>query len=314
MRSALAKRTLKVYAVHAALLLFLLCVLVPIATARGAHAITDLASFYVEHPNAALVSGMLLVYNPPLLDILPMYVLFLAASPFVLDHALRRGFAGLLVPSAVLWLFAQYDGGRHVYESLAAAVGWPVPYSQTGAFSLLAWQLLWLVGLRAGAQQATAREGAPSDRPWPRYVVGAAVLIASLLFVWRHVTGQLPFAADAALNALFDKWHLGPLRLVNFAALAMLVVLVRPVLVAWSRNSTIATLGRASLTVFSAHLVLCLALLTIVGEGVAPHAGLPDAGLLLGSLVTLYGIARLSLGSARVPRTPASPVRVPGGR
>ena len=316
MRRALVKRTLKVYAVHVALLLFLFYVLVPIAAARGAHGITDLASFYIEHPHTALAGGLLLAYNPPLLDILPMYVLFLAVSPFVLEHAQRRGFAGLLVPSAALWLFAQHGGGRQVYESLGATVGWPVPYSQTGAFSLLAWQLLWLVGLRAGALQAAVRDTTKADHRWPRFLVRTAVLIAAALLVWRHLAGQLPFSADSTLNALFDKWHLGPLRLLNFAALAILVVHARPLLVAWSRNSTIATLGRASLTVFSGHLVLCLALLTIVGQSIAPHAGLLDAGLVAGSLVTLYGVARASLGSARLLRSHGAPVRVrvPGAR
>jgi hypothetical protein len=45
MRRALWHRTLKVYAVHAALLVFLLLVLVPFALSRDAHAITDLASY-----------------------------------------------------------------------------------------------------------------------------------------------------------------------------------------------------------------------------------------------------------------------------
>src|SRR6478672_7179824 len=91
MRRALMGRAAKVYAAHVALLLFLLWVLVPFATSQGAHAITDLASYYVEHPHTALVSGLLLAYNPPLLDILPMYVLFLLVSPLLLEHASRHG-------------------------------------------------------------------------------------------------------------------------------------------------------------------------------------------------------------------------------
>ena len=309
MRHALWGRAAKVYTAHAALLLFLFLVLVPFAISRGAHAVTDLASFYVDHRHAALVSGLLLAYNPPLLDILPMYVLVLAVSPLVLEHASRRGWAALLIVSAGLWLFAQHEGGRHVYEWIAPAVGWPVPYSQTGAFAFLAWQLLWLTGLRAGALTADAnlvmRPANTLHRINERFsrpVIWSAVLLAALFFTWRHVIGQLPFGADAALNALFDKWHLGPLRLLNFAVLAIIAVHGRRVLVAWAEHSPIATLGRASLTVFTAHLVLCLALLATLGEGVETHVGLLDAVLLLGTLVTLYAVARASLAGGNAVR------------
>ena len=298
MRRALWQRSLKVYAVHVALLLFLFWVLVPIAVDRGAHAIADLASFYVEQPHQALAGGLLLAYNPPLLDILPMYVLFLALSPLALEHALRRGWGVLLTLGAVLWLFAQIGGARHVYESVAALVGWPIPYAQTGAFSLIAWQLLWLIGLRAGARTVIAG-GADRSPPLPRPAVVTAAIVATVFFVWRHVAGQVPFGADAALNALFDKWYLGPLRLANFAVLALLVVNARPMLAAWGRDSPIATLGRASLTVFGAHAVICLALLMIV-EDAHPHLHLGDEALLAATLLALYAVARLSLDGGKL--------------
>jgi hypothetical protein len=265
MRRTLWGRAAKVYAAHVALLLFLFWALVPIAVSRGAHAITDLASFYIAHPHTALVTGVLLVL------------------------------------SAALWLFAQLGGGRHVYESMAALAGWPVPYSQTGAFSLLAWQMLWLAGLRAGALRAEAKPGA-APKPWPAPVVWTAVALAAAFFVWRHVAGQVPFSGDAALNALFDKWHLGPLLLLDFAVLAIIVVHGRRVLVAWAEHSSIATLGRASLTVFSAHLLVCLVVLAWIGDDVAPNVGLLDAALVLGTLAMLYAIARASLGGGKVIR------------
>jgi hypothetical protein len=300
MRRALWSRALKVYVAHVALLLFLLLLLVPIAVSRDAHAITDLASYYVERPHLALASGIVLAYNPPLLDILPMYVLFLVASPLVLGYAARRGFGVLLSLSAVLWLFAQYDGGRHVYESVAALVGWPVPYGATGAFSFTAWQFLWLVGLRLGANRSAP---APQRRPsWSGFGIVAALGVAGTFFVWRHVIGQVPFGADAMLNPLFDKWHLGPLRLLNFAVLAVIVVHARPTLIAWARHSSIATLGRASLIVFSTHLLICLALLTIIGDAPRRHLSIFETALLLGTLLALYGVAHASVGGGDVIR------------
>ena len=304
MRKAALGRSAKVYAAHVALLLFLFFVLVPFATSHGAYAITDLASFYVERPHAALVAGLALGYNPPLLDILPMYVLFIAASPRIIEFGTRRGWGPLLALSAALWLFAQLGGGRHVYESIARLVEWPVPYAQTGAFSLLAWQLLWLVGLRAGALTVDARVAGQTERPWSRTLIFGALSVAAVFLVIRHLTGQVPSATHPALNALFDKWHLGPLRLANFAVLAILAVHWRSVLAAWASRSMIATLGRASLTVFTAHLVLCLAILSTAGEALVAHASFEGAALVVGTLVTLYAVARFALTGERIVRAP----------
>ena len=42
---------------------------------------------------------------------------------------------------------------------------WPVPYNQTGAFAFLAWQLLWVAGLRAGALHVRRpRQAKPQDQ------------------------------------------------------------------------------------------------------------------------------------------------------
>jgi hypothetical protein len=304
MRRAALGRAAKVYAAHVALLLFLFFVLVPFAVSHGSHAITDLASFYVERPRVALVASLALGYNPPLLDILPMYVLFIAASPSLIAFGSRRGWGPLLAVSAALWLFAQLGGGRHLYESIAQLVEWPVPYAQTGAFSLLAWQLLWLVGLRAGTLKAEARTTGQAMPPWPPGLVFGAIGLAAIFFVVRHVTGQVPSATHASLNALFDKWNLGPLRLANFAVLAIIAVHWRSVLAAWAARSMIATLGRVSLTVFTAHLVLCLAILATAGEMLAASASVEGLALVAGTLVTLYAVARVALAGERTLRLP----------
>ena len=68
-----------------------------------------------------------------------------------------------------------------------------------------------------------------------------------------------------------------------------------------AERSSIATLGRASLTVFAAHLVLCLTLLAMGGDALdGQHVSLLDSALLVGTLVTLYAIARATLGGSRL--------------
>ena len=313
MRNALLGRAAKVYAVHAGLLLFLFLVLVPLAGSRSAHALTDLASFYLRDPDAALLGGLTLVYNPPLLDILPMYVVFLALSPWVLGLSARRGWTRCFTVGMALWVFAQFDGGRFVYAQIATALDLRGDYTQTGAFALLAWQLLWLAGLWAGQYSVQRRLPALSTRGPSGWLL-AATAVAAVLFVWRHVTGQVPSDANATLNALFDKWHLGPLRLLNFAALAVLAMHGREVLTAWARDSSLVQMGRASLAVFCAHLVVCLTLLATVPDGAAPRPGTIDAAVLAGTLVTLYAVARVALrrSKAGTKDVRPSPVAIPG--
>jgi hypothetical protein len=299
MRAVVWRRAGKVYLAHLAVLLFLLWVLVPIGVAKDARAITNLASFYLAHPDEALTGGLLLAYNPPLLDILPMYVLFIAASPGLLEYGMRRGWTRILVASAFLWLLAQLDAGPGLYDAVSRATGVSIPYRETGAFSYLAWQLMWVLGIAAGTQAGTTDE-----RParWPRAWIAAAATVALGFFAWRHLDGQVP--ASAVWAQATDKWHLGPLRLLDFGALVVLVVQMRRTIAEHAQASVLATLGKSSLTVFCASVVICLAALTVVSE---PDTALhwQDSALLAGTLVTLYAVALACAAGRRLARPPA---------
>jgi hypothetical protein len=295
MRSAFLRRILKIYLWQAVLLAFLFSVVALLGSWRQQPAVNDLLGFYWENPLRAFASGLLLIYNPPLLDILPMYILFMACSPLLLVHGVRQGWVPILAASILLWLLAQFGVGNAVYASLLSHARVPLPpYEQTGSFSLLAWQFLWVLGLWMGATRvATAPDDAvATPRRFPRWMVALAVLIAVTCFVWRHAVGQAPFRGDAALNLLFDKWRLGPLRLLDLFALMVLVLHYAP----WLRRrlpplQPLQTLGRASLQVFVAHLVLALLLLAWLGAADEQRSWLFDAALLAASLGALYVVA-----------------------
>lgn len=307
MQRALLGRAAKVYAAHVGVLLFLLLVLVPLSARSGGGAVTDLASFYTAHPSEALLAGLALFYNPPLLDILPLYVVFLAASPWILARAMRNGWTAIFAASAVLWLAAQLGGGHALYDLLARAAGLAEPYRETGAFSLFAWQVLWIAGLWAGSGLRDTAAAGGGESWWARPgVIRAAIAVAVVGMAWRHLVGQAPFGTLGHLNLLFDKWTLGPLRLANFLALVLVAIHGRLLLRRWAERSMLSTLGRASLTVFCTHLVLCLVLLAVVGNAPASAPGLIDGLLLAGSLAILYAVAReATLQDAVAGRAPA---------
>lgn len=293
MRDALLKRTLKVYGCQAALLLFLFSFIATLGYSISQDAITNLVSFYLERPLTAFLGGFLLLYNPPLLDILPMYILFMVVSPVLLVVGLRHGWRGILAVSVGLWLGAQFGLGHLVYQGIHRLTHLPVPFTATGSFDFLAWQFLWVLGLWLGATQA---EPDPPDVVFPRWMVGTAIALAATGLVWRHAVGQVPFpSADLGLNLMFDKWHLGPLRVLNLLALMLLTMHFAP----WlshrlPRWRVLETLGAASLPVFCAHLVLVLLALSFVGESQPGRPWWIDAALLAGTFLSLYAVARIS--------------------
>jgi hypothetical protein len=325
MRGALWKRAAALYVCQIGLLTFLLTVVASIARAHGQTAITDLISFFSKDPATALTAGFALVYNPPLLDILPMYVVLLAATPLLLSFALRRSWWPIFGLSAALWTLAQFGAGRALYQAIADAIGLDLPVTETGAFSLLAWQLLWVGGLWMGSLKATdARQGIAA----PRWAVAPAIAVAAVCLAWRHVTGQVPVPHDGghALNLLFDKWELAPLRLVNFLALLVLALRFGPWLARRVPLQFLARLGAASLPVFCAHLVICLLALAIVGDHYEHRSWIVDVAMIVGAFAALYAVAEFveleyrSRGAAdgqyaplnsRSARSPTSTARSP---
>ena len=301
MRTAFLRRAGLIYACQAAMLLFLFTVIALLGLRIDQPAITNLLSFYLAEPVTALWSSLLLIYEPPLLDILPLYVLFMLVSPWVLAHALARGWGGVLAISVMLWLLAQFGLGDALYRAVTDATGLTVPPEATGAFAMYAWQFLWVLGLWMGATQA----GGEPLPTMPAWLVRVAVVVAGIGLLWRHGVGQVPFPGDPGLNLLFSKWQLGPLRLLNLFALLVLTLHYGPALarrlppMTWLQN-----LGAASLPVFCAHLVLVLLALALVGEPTAERALWVDLSLLAACFAALTVVAH---ASADRPTDPPAP-------
>jgi hypothetical protein len=274
-RARLWKRAGKLYIAHLALLLFAFTVVAAIAVVSGRPALRNHLSVYFDSPVWAAIGGPLLLYQPPLLDILPMYIVFLVLTPPLLQVAARRGWWPLLTLSSVLWLFAQLDGRQLVYGKLAALAGLSVPIDAFGAFDWFAWQLVWIAGLWFGARRV-ACERAPATRSHRLLplLLGAATATAVLFFILRYQGG---FEIDGVGNSsMFDKWHLGPLRVLNFAALAYLVSHVLPSL-GGLRLKLLSMLGRAPLAVFTAHVPFCAMLFVAWRTGPRRRLALPVA-------------------------------------
>ncbi len=318
MRRAFLLRGLKVYACQAALLLFLFTIIALLGVKIDQPDVKNLMWFYLQHPRTGLWSGLLLIYNPPLLDILPMYIVFMLASPWLLALGSRHGWRGIMLTSACIWLLAQFDLSGVLYAGLVSLTGLPVPFHETGSFEMFGWQFLWVLGLWLGN---TARGPIPSPVPerFPRGIVLAALVWGGICLVWRHALGQNPFPGLPALQPLFDKWHLGPLRMLDLFALMVLALQFGPRLSArLPRPRFLESLGMASLPVFCAHLVIVLLALALVGGSATPHPLWLDVMIVATSFSVLslvawvarrhdtFATAETPLAST-LPTSPASP-------
>ncbi|MBW4052578.1 MAG: succinyl transferase OpgC [Proteobacteria bacterium] len=258
-RERLWKRAGKLYFVHLALLLFAFTIVAGIAVVTGRQTLHNHLSFFFQSPVRAVASSPLLLYQPPLLDILPMYVVFLALSPLVLRGAARGGWAPILTASGLLWTLSQLGVRNWLFAKLAVSTG--IPLSALGSFDWLGWQLVWVAGLWMGA--GALRRGGAADPAWlqepfgvgsRKLLLAGALAIAMVLFASRHQLATLGFLQLSPNSSWLSKWHLGALRVVNFAALAVLVRhTVLPAL-AILRLPGLALLGRSSLAVFTTHL------------------------------------------------------------
>lgn len=296
MWATLLRRARLVWLCQVGMLVFLFTLIAQIALHTDRHAIKNLLSFYLSAPADAFWSSLFMLYNPPLLDILPMYFMFMLASPLALTIGLRRnGWLLVITISVTLWLLSQIGVPQAIYGAIVRTTNWKVPLEQTGAFHIVAWQLVWILGMWMGARQAmTSRRAC-----FPGWLVALALLYAIGCLVWRHAIGQSPFGMHADLNLLFDKWRLGPLRVIDFFALLVVVMRFGPRLAVRLPLGLLETLGRASLLVFCAHIAAVLVVLSLIGDAAGKAPLWAETALLVSVLLCLYGIALISNSIAR---------------
>ena len=146
-------RAARLYACQVLMLSIAFAIEAPLAAHGTRPAVHNLLDFYfaVGHVRA-YVDAALMIYRPPLLDILPIYIIFLALTPFALIFSSRLGWKCVFGGGITLWLLAQLGLRSFTHRLLTQAVGLQVPLNESGAFDLWAWQLWWLVGLWLGVR------------------------------------------------------------------------------------------------------------------------------------------------------------------
>src|SRR5438552_2730779 len=287
MQRKLSMRTLRLYLYHALLLSFAFFVAVPIAASGTRPGLHNLLDFYFDAGSRrAAVDGALLVYRPPLLDILPMYIIFLALTPLALSASRRFGWKFTLSGGFTLWLLAQFGLRRASWQLMNHYFGLRIPLNEMGSFDLWAWQFLWLVGVWVGV--CWAKDQLPLTRFAKRLTVPALLVVVALLAM-RYAIGRGFELGSYEID--FDKWHLGVVRLINFTAVGLLLIRAHSYLKPLSIRPLV-LLGQSSLQVFCTHLLFCFAGLTLLGNALM-LSGWKQFGLLSTTLFAMLLIAKL---------------------
>lgn len=287
MLSRLCNRVLRLYRYHVVLLFVAFVIAAHFAVSGNHQNLHNWLDYYLTAGRAhAVIDALLLVYRPPLLDILPLYLIFLALSPFVLLLAAKIGWRFLLAGSFTLWALAQFGLRQDVYDFAVRHLSLRIPLNEMGAFNLWSWQFLWMLGMWTGVRWA--QDDLPVTH-WARRLWVLAALVAAALFVVRYA--ELRGFHLGAWQVLFDKWRLAPMHLVDFAAVTVLLIrfrrLVRPLAL-----RPFVLLGQASLQVFCAHFLFCFLGLGLMGSADRMF-GWGQFALIVGTFAALLFVAKV---------------------
>jgi hypothetical protein len=307
LRSRLWKRALRVYAYHVSLLLLAFTFAAAFAVIRHHAALEHLLDFYIAHPAVAIIGSLLLIYCPPLLDILPMYVIFLLASPLAFSIAVKRSWRPVIAGSTILWLLAQFHLRAGVHDVVVRVTHLPIPLQESGAFDLFAWQWVWIMGMWLGARSV---EGELPLRFIPKWAIAMATAICVFFLGIRHAWWGARLTQDH-LGLLLDKWQLGPLRVLNIIAFVAVLYSLRGA-VRWliSREPFI-TLGRASLEVFCAHLLFVFVGLALLYGEIPQLHGVYALALLTATFIGLIYVAQRQVRRKHAERASATSTHEP---
>ncbi|SRR5579885_111470 len=252
---------------------------------------------FLSAPHVAVLHALILDFQPPFLDILPLYIVLLGAFPVVLLLLARNAvLPGVL--SAVLYGAALGFGwSPHAY-----------PDDHVWFFNPLTWQFLFVIGASLGCLRA---RGHPPLQP-PRWIavpataIAAAIAFVSLTWTAHWIWDPFPPLFERLWYFTLDKTNLAPLRLFSILALAIATLHLVPPTARFLETRwawPIIICGQNSLHIFCLGIVLSVLghfVLTDVYAGVAMQLTVNLAGVAL--MIATASLLQWFKAASRRPR------------
>jgi hypothetical protein len=258
---------------------------------------------FLQEPHVAVLEALLLRFQPPFLDILPLYIVLMLSSLPMLALPWRWRWIWL-IGSALLYL-----GVQRFHWQL-----YGYPDERPWTFNPLAWQLLFTLG---GMLGEAAVRGTTPIRPmrWLTAGVLLYVAFAAVITISWTISGvfdSFPALLDDELFPL-DKTNLSPWRFAHILAVVYLVwITTRPdsALFRSRLARPIVLCGRHSLNIFCLGVFLSMlgdVLLTEVSHAIGAQVAinLVGCGLMIGVAYSLDRLRSLR-GETPAPRPGAA--------
>lgn len=211
---------------------------------------------YIESPLKTFISISTLLYYPPYTDILSLYIVCIALSyPYI--KLMRKGKTHIaILISATLWILSKYVDAWHIKDIYKIAFN-PLDL-YLGFFDALAWQFLFTIGIAIGKNRVSLTESINKNTN------KASILILITTTITLIILSKTDILSVNNYNNTFDrmlldsKQTLSILRIVNTLLITTLFYHFRRYLKYIFEIPILITLGKNSIQVFCAHIILTI--------------------------------------------------------
>ncbi|KAB1083608.1 DUF1624 domain-containing protein [Neorhizobium galegae] len=166
------------------------------------------------------------LYQPTFMDILPQYIVYMLFAPMLVKLVLEDKWHYVVAGSVILWMAAQLGLQQIATTPLNDLVMGADDQGIRVSFNLLGWQVVFYSGLVLGALTSSGKiKWSNILSPDNTFIPKVALLMVLFFLPLRLITAHelMPPHMIGKFASMEIRADFGPVYLLNFAAVAMLV-------------------------------------------------------------------------------------------
>ena len=298
------RRVWQLYVAHILLFVAFTAQIAWVSIARDAPALIEEMELLGlgQNPYRAILEAALLKFRPVNLDVLPLYIVLLAAFPWVLPVLVRWPWAVIAVSVVLYVVTCRYNWSLPAY-----------PDEKVWYFNPMAWQVVFHVGAACAVFGSGLSRLDRYRTPLTVLAVAFVLFAALIALSWQYnPLGRLIPAWVSRIIYPIDKTNIDVLRFLHFLAIAWLVRIAVPIdapALKWPIWQPLRRCGEASLLIFCIGTFLALSGQVIVGhyeDSIVSQIVVSVAGIAI-MCAAAYIAAWFKGGGTRTPsRLPAA--------
>ncbi len=302
------RRVWQLYVAHILLFVAFTAQIAWVSIARDAPALIEEMELLGlgQNPYRAILEAALLKFRPVNLDVLPLYIVLLAAFPWVLPVLVRWPWAVIAASVALYAATCHYDWNLPAY-----------PDEKVWYFNPMAWQVVFHVGAACAVFGPGLSRLDRFRTPLTLLAIAFVLFAALIALSWHYnpLERLIPTWVGRIIYPI-DKTNIDILRFLHFLAIAWLVRIAVPIdapALKWPIWRPLRRCGEASLLIFCIGTFLALSSQVIVGyyeDSILSQILVSIGGIAI-MCVAAYIAAWFKRGNTRAPArlSPAAEVR-----